>query len=154
MSTAPVMSAVLICAGVRNGFLLKRSAATAATCGAAADVPKKGLSPPGGSVVMTPSNPARSGFDRVSGTGKKIFTGPCELKSSTVDSPGLFTPMAAAVNTTGTAACPKMLLLRILTVNCTEAFGSKQYRSSSRGCPLVNLIASTAPAVVPERLVV
>ena len=41
MGAAPAISAFLICAGVADGLKLNSSAATAAACGLAADVPQK-----------------------------------------------------------------------------------------------------------------
>src|SRR2546427_10429116 len=81
------------------------SAATAATCGAAAEVPKKGLK--GGSVVVTPSVPVRSGLKRTSGTGKRIVEGPAALKDSKTN--GLLAGEAATARTAGTAAWPSTL---------------------------------------------
>src|SRR5262249_16591990 len=100
ISTAVDVRTLRTWAGVRFGFLLSSSAATAAECGAAADVPRNGLnSPPSGSVVTTPSNPARSGFGRVAGEGKKMGAGPLLLKVSTTSSPGVWTLIAATVIT-------------------------------------------------------
>ena len=64
ISTAVEVSAACSCAGVSARFLVRRSAATAAACGVAADVPKNGFNAGLELVVLTPSNPARSGFGR------------------------------------------------------------------------------------------
>jgi len=72
-SIAPLLSACCTCAGVRQEFFESRSAATAATCGAAAEVPKKGPKQADGDTQMeveTPSKPARSGFERTCSVGK------------------------------------------------------------------------------------
>ena len=61
------------------------SAATAATCGAAAEVPKNGVK--SGREVLTPSAAATSGLVRTSWVGKKSSHGPCELKPSSVSKP-------------------------------------------------------------------
>src|SRR5439155_15908293 len=96
------------------GFLLKRSAATAAECGAAADVPKKRQNggqegTPPALEIDTPSNAVRSGLARVSGKGKKSVRGPCELKNSSSSSPGSRTSIAPTAITSGTAGWPMML---------------------------------------------
>ena len=84
MSTAPARSASWTWAGVRNGFFERRSAATAAECGAAAEVPKKvqdggQYGKPPAFVIVTPSKPARSGFGRIAGAGNETTDGPREL---------------------------------------------------------------------------
>src|SRR6185369_13515798 len=55
ISTAVVVSAVLICACVNVGFADLSKAAIAAACGAAAEVPKKGLLKLPTPVTATPS---------------------------------------------------------------------------------------------------
>src|SRR5204863_8142816 len=82
-----------IVAGERKGFVPRSNAATAAECGAAAEVPKKRQAgghsgKPPAFVMLTPSNAARSGLGRVSGAGKPIVVGPRELKDSTSPRPG------------------------------------------------------------------
>ena len=74
MSTAVDVRVLCTWAGESVGFLLRRSAATAAEWGAAADVPKKGSNP--ARVVMTPSKAAKSGFGRSIIEGKKMRLGP------------------------------------------------------------------------------
>ena len=58
MSSAVVISALLICDPVKLGLADLISAAIAAACGAAAEVPQKGMKP--GVVVVTQSVAARS----------------------------------------------------------------------------------------------
>src|SRR5262249_33684828 len=97
MSTAVSLRVAWIAAGVRLGFLCSMSAATAAVCGAAADVPKNGAKP--GTAVVTPSKPAMSGFGRSLGVGNATRAGPCELYDWTLLR--LSRPMAATVTASG-----------------------------------------------------
>jgi len=60
MSIAVLIRMVLICAAVRLGLKDLIMAAIAPACGAAADVPKKGLNP--GAAQATPSAAVMSGF--------------------------------------------------------------------------------------------
>src|SRR5581483_8484450 len=67
------------------GFDWIASAATAAAWGAAAEVPKNGLSPLlGERVVWTPSLPVRSGWGRTWNVGKSSRLSPSELNGSWV----------------------------------------------------------------------
>ena len=75
-STADDMSAFFTCVGVSEGAASRMSAATAATCGAASDVPKKGFENPAAPVTATPSIPVTSGLARVSAFGNNRSHGP------------------------------------------------------------------------------
>src|SRR5947199_5275706 len=97
MSIALVSSAARICAAVNAGFADLISAAIAAACGAAADVPKNGLGNPPTPDTDTPSAAVISGFDStvppvdekfpgvrgVPSALKKNRRGPSELNVST-----------------------------------------------------------------------
>src|SRR5215475_10118164 len=97
MSIAVLVSAVRICAGVRDGLADLTNPAIAAACGAAAEVPKKGLGNPPTPVTATPSAAVMSGFCKrsppvfrkfpgvigVPSAWKKMRRGPSELKVST-----------------------------------------------------------------------
>src|ERR1044072_8339227 len=126
ISSAVLVSAVRICAVVRSGLNDSKSAAIAAACGAAADVPKNELNP--GTEVSTPSAAVMSGLARtappvelklpgvmaVPFALKKTRRGPSELKVST----GLVEPplngfgnevralTAATLNAFTAAECP------------------------------------------------
>ena len=60
ISSAVATSAARICVAVSAGLYAFNSAATAAACGAAADVPKKGANP--GTEVDTPSDAVMTGY--------------------------------------------------------------------------------------------
>src|ERR1700730_4499770 len=96
MSMAVLVSTVFICAGVNAGLAALINAAIAAACGAAADVPKKGLGNAPAPETETPSAAVTSGFCKTAppvdekSPGvigvllplKKIRRGPFELKVS------------------------------------------------------------------------
>src|SRR5262245_3990846 len=137
MSTAPRVRAACTSAGVSVGSWSRSSAAIPAECGAAADVPKnaqKGgqAGKPPAFEIVTPSNATRSGLARVSGLGKSMRAGPCELNASTSSRPGSRTSTAPTVTTDGSAACPKMLPA---AVPCSIATAPRQNSSSRRGAP-------------------
>src|SRR5262245_58568702 len=92
------------CTDVSGPILCNRIAATAATWGAAAEVPQKGFQ--SGRLVATQSAPVRSGLRRTSIEGMNSVTGPCELKGSMVA--GSSAGAAATVSTSGTAEWPKI----------------------------------------------
>src|SRR5262245_48094267 len=76
----------------RHGAAWRASAAIPATWGAAADVPKNGLSKAPAAVTLTPSMPAMSGFVRPS------IVGPWLLKNSIVEfDPSLHDSSGAAL---------------------------------------------------------
>ncbi len=87
-STALFLSAFATWVGVRVGLASRRSAATPAAWGAAAEVPGKvpgeklGKSP--APVIEIISGATKSGFNLLLGEGKKIERGPWELKGSIV----------------------------------------------------------------------
>src|SRR5580765_2594903 len=57
----------------RHGALWRTSAAIPPTCGAAADVPKKGAGNDPAPLIDTPSMAARSGFNRPSSVGPRLL---------------------------------------------------------------------------------
>lgn len=106
--TALFWRALAICMAVAPGDRLFKRAAIPATCGAAADVPKKGVEKPPAPVIDTPSVAVTSGFNRCTNVGKKMVDGP-RLLIGSIGRAGLCAFIAAAANTPGTAAWPKML---------------------------------------------
>src|SRR6266705_1327642 len=130
LSRAVLIRIWRICVFVKPGLAALTRAAMAATCGAAADVPKNGRNP--GVLALTPSAAVTSGFCRVvpplvpnrrfPGVMavpfglKKILRGPSELKGSTglaappvnglVPKRALFHAVAATVTVFWPALCP------------------------------------------------
>jgi hypothetical protein len=82
IGTAVVFCASLTCAGVRPGLPWSWSAATAAACGAAAEVPKNRNVPPPAlvpkNVLAPPSVAVTSGLDSTSGCGSGAAAEPPE----------------------------------------------------------------------------
>ena len=114
MSTAPARSAFWMAAGVNVGACWRRSAATPAVCGAAAEVPKNSQNggqagKPPALEIDTPSKAARSGLARSSRVGKSMRAGPRELNGSTASRPGSATSMAPTATTSASAGWPMML---------------------------------------------
>jgi len=68
-STALAVRASPISTAVAEGAASRSKAATPATCGAAAEVPKKRVGKPPTPLTCTPSTDVTSGFDRVSRVG-------------------------------------------------------------------------------------
>src|SRR5258708_491464 len=97
MSSAVLVRIERISAAVKDGFADFTSAAIAAACGAAAEVPKNGLGNPPTPVTLTPSAAVMSGFCStwppvedtfpgvigVPSAPKKMRRGPSELNVST-----------------------------------------------------------------------
>src|SRR6266853_5124675 len=131
LSSAVLIRIWRICVFVKLGLAALTRAAMAATCGAAADVPKNGRNP--GVLALTPSAAVTSGFRRVVPPLvpyrrfpgviavpfglKKILRGPSELKVSTglaapvnglVPKCALLQAVAATVTVFWPALCPKV----------------------------------------------
>ena len=144
MSTAVARRRFWICAGVSAGFRASMSAAAAAEWGAAAEVPKNRHAGgqrgnPPAFEMLTPSKATMSGFGRVSGAGKKMRAGPCELYGSTVASAASETSIAPTATASRSAGCPTTLPDGV-TYCCLTAPKQKSFKT--RVAPAALMMAS------------